>query len=199
MLIGAGQAHDAPLFLPLMRHLQVPRVGRGRARTRPDRVRGDKAYSSRAIRAHLRSRGITAVIPEPADQARHRARRRSPGGRPPAFDPNRLPQPQRHRTPLQPHQTMARYRYPRHHQILYGRRGTGKTHALLHLSDLLVGAGDIPIYVDLRPPPCGARIYSSTLSRRCTTSYSPSPSTRRSPTRPHCWTASMRWPRRPPR
>jgi hypothetical protein len=36
------------------------------------------------------------------------------------------------------------------HQILYGRRGTGKTHALLHLSDLLVGAGDVPIYVDLR-------------------------------------------------
>jgi transposase len=86
MLISAGQANDAPWFLPLMRHLQVPRVGRGRARTRPDRVRGDKAYSSRAIRAHLRSRGITAVIPEPADQARHRTRRGSRGGRPPAFD-----------------------------------------------------------------------------------------------------------------
>ncbi len=69
-----------------MRHLQVPRVGRGRARTRPDRVRGDKAYSSRAIRTHLRSRRITAVIPEPADQAGHRARRGSRGGRPPAFD-----------------------------------------------------------------------------------------------------------------
>jgi hypothetical protein len=51
----------------LMRHLCVARVGRGRARTRPDRIRGDKAYSSRAIRGHLRARGITAVIPEPAD------------------------------------------------------------------------------------------------------------------------------------
>jgi transposase len=85
-LLSAGQANDAPLFLPLLRHLRVARTGRGRARTRPDRVRGDKAYSSRAIRTHLRSRRITAVIPEPADQTAHRARRGSRGGRPPAFD-----------------------------------------------------------------------------------------------------------------
>ena len=36
------------------------------------------------------------------------------------------------------------------HQILYGRRGTGKTHALLHLSDLLTTIGDVAVYVDLR-------------------------------------------------
>jgi putative transposase len=35
----------------------------------------------------LRERGITAVIPQPADQIRHRIRRGSTGGRPPAFDP----------------------------------------------------------------------------------------------------------------
>lgn len=87
MLVGPGQAGDAPMFPHLMRHLRIPRTGRGRARTRPDRVRGDKAYSSRAIRGHLRGRGITAVIPEPADQAGHRKRRGSRGGRPPAFDP----------------------------------------------------------------------------------------------------------------
>lgn len=75
------------MFPHLMRHLRIHRVGRGRARTRPDRVRGDKAYSSRAIRQHLRTRGITAVIPEPADQVGHRQRRGSRGGRPPAFDP----------------------------------------------------------------------------------------------------------------
>ena len=46
----------------------------------------DKAYSSRAIRAHLRRRGIQAVIPQPADQVAHRIRRGSHGGRPPAFD-----------------------------------------------------------------------------------------------------------------
>ncbi len=89
-LVGPGQAGDAPMFPHLMRHLQIRRAGRGRARTRtrPDRVRGDKAYSSRAIRGHLRDRGITAVIPEPADQAGHRKRRGSRGGRPPAFDPD---------------------------------------------------------------------------------------------------------------
>ena len=31
-------------------------------------MRGDKAYSSRDTRARLRARGVTAVIPEPADQ-----------------------------------------------------------------------------------------------------------------------------------
>jgi hypothetical protein len=36
------------------------------------------------------------------------------------------------------------------HQILYGRRGTGKTHALLYLSDLIDSAGDVFVYVDLR-------------------------------------------------
>jgi hypothetical protein len=36
------------------------------------------------------------------------------------------------------------------HQILYGRRGTGKTHALLYLSDLIERAGDVAVYVDLR-------------------------------------------------
>ena len=86
-LVSAGQAGDAPMFPHLMRHLVVPRIGGGRPRTRPDRVRGDKAYSSRAIRAHLRARRITAVIPEPADQAGHRQRRGSRGGRPPKFDP----------------------------------------------------------------------------------------------------------------
>jgi len=73
------------MFLPLMAQL---RVGRdlGRPRTRPDAVRGDKAYSSRAIRGHLRSRGIKAVIPEPDDQKGHRHRRGSRGGRPVGLD-----------------------------------------------------------------------------------------------------------------
>lgn len=36
------------------------------------------------------------------------------------------------------------------HQILYGRRGTGKTHALYYLSDLVEHTGDVPVYLDLR-------------------------------------------------
>lgn len=84
-LITPGQAGDSPMFLPLM---QQWRAGRdhGRPRTRPDAVRADKAYSSRAIRGHLRSRGIKTVIPEPDDQKGHRKRRGARGGRPVGLD-----------------------------------------------------------------------------------------------------------------
>jgi transposase len=66
--------------------IRVPRLGGGRPRTRPDRVLGDKAYSSRAVRTYLRRRGIKATIAEPADQANHRRNRGPRGGRPPTFD-----------------------------------------------------------------------------------------------------------------
>jgi transposase len=66
--------------------IAVPRRWPGRARQRPQRVLADKAYSSRAIRAWLRRRGIRATIPQPCDQHAHRRRRGSRGGRPPAFD-----------------------------------------------------------------------------------------------------------------
>lgn len=58
----------------------------GRPRTRPDAVAGDKAYSSRANRAHLRKRKIKAVIPEKTDQAANRKKKGSRGGRPVGFD-----------------------------------------------------------------------------------------------------------------
>ncbi|GGY48480.1 hypothetical protein GCM10010342_39860 [Streptomyces anulatus] len=45
---------------------------------------GDKGYSSKAIRARLRRRGIPHTIPERADQIANRARRESRGGRPPS-------------------------------------------------------------------------------------------------------------------
>jgi len=69
-----------------MTRVRIRRRGPGRPRTRPGRLSGDKAYSSRAIRADLRRRGIQAVIPEPADQIKNRTNRGSKGGRPPAFD-----------------------------------------------------------------------------------------------------------------
>lgn len=84
-VLTAGQAGDAPAFESVMAALRVPRP-QGRPRTRPSVVLADKAYSSQAIRAHLRRRGIRAVIPIRADQAAHRKRRGSSGGRPPAFD-----------------------------------------------------------------------------------------------------------------
>lgn len=36
------------------------------------------------------------------------------------------------------------------HQVLYGRRGTGKTHALRFLEAQVTGGGDVAVYLDLR-------------------------------------------------
>ena len=85
-MITAGQRHDAPQFQPVLNRLRVPRGGRGRPRTRPERVLADKAYGSRANRAYLRRRGIRCTIPEKRDQAQNRRARGHRGGRPPAFD-----------------------------------------------------------------------------------------------------------------
>ncbi len=86
-MTSAGQRHDSLAFLPLMGRLTIARRGRGRPRTRPGRVLADKAYSSRAIRSHLRRRRIKTTIPEPSDQIKSRLRRGSKGGRPPGFEP----------------------------------------------------------------------------------------------------------------
>ena len=76
------------MCLPVLNAIRVPRLGPGRPHTRPASVLADKAYSSRAIRAELRRRGIIAVIPEPRDQQGHRKRRGSCGGRPITYDPD---------------------------------------------------------------------------------------------------------------
>lgn len=66
--------------------MRIRRIGRGRPRTRPDRLLADKAYSNRAIRSHLRRRRITATIPEKRDQHTTRTAKGSVGGRAPVFD-----------------------------------------------------------------------------------------------------------------
>ena len=83
---SAGQRHDSLGLRPVLAAIRIQRRGLGRPRTRPGRVLGDKAYSSRAIRAYLRRRRIKATIPEPADQKKNRRRRGAKGGRPPRFD-----------------------------------------------------------------------------------------------------------------
>lgn len=46
------------------------------------------------------------------------------------------------------------------HQVLYGRRGTGKTHALAYLSDAIETEGDIALEVDLRAVGSSGGIYT---------------------------------------
>ncbi|WP_260677547.1 IS5 family transposase [Streptomyces albidoflavus] len=86
LLVTAGQRGGGPQVVAVLEGIRVPRTGPGRPRVRPLRVRGDKAYSSRASRACLRKRGIRCTIAEPADQVAHRKRRGKAGGRPPVSD-----------------------------------------------------------------------------------------------------------------
>ncbi|WP_369989610.1 IS5 family transposase [Streptosporangium sp. 'caverna'] len=86
IVITAGQRGDSPQFEPVLKAICVPRIGPGRPRVRPDRVRADKAYASRKNRAYLRKRGIRCTIPDKADHVRNRKRLGSRGGRPPKFD-----------------------------------------------------------------------------------------------------------------
>lgn len=85
-VITPGQVGDGPQMVPVIEKIRVPSTCRGWPRRRPKRVLADKAYSSRANRKYLSSRGIKATISQPRDQVAHRKRRGSAGGRPPAFD-----------------------------------------------------------------------------------------------------------------
>lgn len=57
------------------------------------------------------------------------------------------------------------------HQVIYGRRGTGKTHALAYLADRRESEGDVAAYVDLRNIGSTGGIYADptcSLSERAT-------------------------------
>ncbi|WP_392957644.1 IS5 family transposase [Streptomyces sp. LN245] len=85
-VITPGQWGDAPQMIPVPEEIRVPRQAGGRPHNRPDHVGGDKAYSSRRNRRHLRRRQIKHTIPEPRGQRANRRRRGSQGGRPTGFD-----------------------------------------------------------------------------------------------------------------
>lgn len=88
LLLTAGQAGDSPQMIRVLEAIRVPRLRRGRSRSRPERVLADKAYSSAANRRYLRRRRTPATIAIPKDQIAHRRARGPAGGRPPAFDPS---------------------------------------------------------------------------------------------------------------
>jgi hypothetical protein len=47
-------------------------------------------------------------------------------------------------------------------QVIYGRRGTGKTHALKYLSEYVTARGNLAVYIDLRSIGSNTSIYSDT-------------------------------------
>ncbi|MGW5666270.1 transposase [Streptomyces sp. NPDC003758] len=85
LVITAGQRGDSPQCQVVLGRIRVPRLRPGCPRTRPNKVRADKAYGSRANRAYLRNRGICCTIPEKRDQIANRKKRAS-HGRPPKFN-----------------------------------------------------------------------------------------------------------------
>jgi len=91
VVVTGGQRNDQAMLAGVLDEIVVPRQ-RGRARSRPDAVIADRAYSSGVARRMLRGRGITAVIPQKSDEIAARQRRGSAGGRPPSFDEIRYKQ-----------------------------------------------------------------------------------------------------------
>lgn len=71
MTVTASQRHEATQFEAVMGRVRVP-GRRGRPRTRPRRVAGDKGSNSRKIRRSNRRRGIASVIPTKANERRIR-------------------------------------------------------------------------------------------------------------------------------
>ena len=69
-MLTPGQRHEASVFEELMTQGEVRRSGRGRPRMKPQRVCGDKGYSSRRIRDYLRRRGIRHTIPRKINERR---------------------------------------------------------------------------------------------------------------------------------
>jgi transposase len=65
------QQHDATLFETLLSQGAVKRPGPGRPKLRPQRIAGDKSYSSRRNGTFARRRGIRITIPHRRNE-RHR-------------------------------------------------------------------------------------------------------------------------------
>ncbi len=70
VVLTPGQRHERTVAERLVRQGAIRRAGRGRPRWRPDRLSGDKGYSSDRFRTFLRRHGIRAIIPRKANEHR---------------------------------------------------------------------------------------------------------------------------------
>lgn len=81
-LLEAANTHESQLARDVLAHVRVPRLGKGRPRTRILPLAMDKAFDAMALRRDLRKRGIRTSIPE----RKRRGKRRQRGPRPKLYD-----------------------------------------------------------------------------------------------------------------
>jgi transposase len=71
-LVDSASPAEVRLAEATLNEISVPRPGRGRPRTRPKKLIADKAYDSHPLRATLKKRGISLVVPYKKNRANHR-------------------------------------------------------------------------------------------------------------------------------
>ena len=69
--LDVASTHEVRLAEKTLADVKVPRNGRGRPRTKPNRLIADRAYDSDPLRERLESRGIELICP-------HKVNRRKP-------------------------------------------------------------------------------------------------------------------------
>ena len=70
VLAAPASPHESTLAEPALAGVRVPRPGRGRPRSNPPRLIGDRAYDSGPLRKRLRQRGIDLIAPQISGRAK---------------------------------------------------------------------------------------------------------------------------------
>lgn len=61
--LSSANRHEVKLAMATLARVAVPRRGRGRPRTKPERIIADKAYDSKAVRKAMKRKGIDFIVP----------------------------------------------------------------------------------------------------------------------------------------
>lgn len=84
-LLEAANTHESQLARDVLARVRIPRVGKGRPKTRIMSLAMDKAFDAVSLRRDLRSRGIRTSIPE----RKRRGKRHQRGPRPKLYEVSR--------------------------------------------------------------------------------------------------------------
>ena len=81
-LLEAANTHESQLARDVLAKVRIPRVGKGRPKTRIMSLAMDKAFDAVSLRRDLRKRGIKTSIPE----RKRRGKRRQRGAKPKLYE-----------------------------------------------------------------------------------------------------------------